>query len=188
MVSPLLVHWKYLILTLNHLIILSKLGIDLVVLFNAATISTLYPSPLQQPVPHCCHKRHRYNHTIQRKLWVRLCDCQDRRGWHSLANVSVDVTAACKRTWLWIVSLVIYGYQVWVTFLSGVNDVAHNAQYGMSPWWPLLEILSWYPVMKSSLCNSFEDRAPVDFIYGCPIFKWVAKTWLCDKSTMISPQ
>ena len=30
----------------------------------------------------------------------------------------------------------------------------------------------------SSLCNSFEDRAPVDFIYGCPIFKWVAVTWL----------
>ena len=23
-----------------------------------------------------------------------------------------------------------------------------------------------------------EDRAPVDEIYGCPIFKWVAETWL----------
>ena len=25
--------------------------------------------------------------------------------------------------------------------------------------------------MWSGLCNSFEDRAPVDFIYGCPNFK-----------------
>ena len=32
--------------------------------------------------------------------------------------------------------------------------------------------------MASRLCNSFEDWAPVDFIYGCPIFKWVAVTWL----------
>ena len=33
------------------------------------------------------------------------------------------------------------------------------------------------PVLWSSLCNSFEDRSPVDEIYGCPIFKWVAVTW-----------
>ena len=26
--------------------------------------------------------------------------------------------------------------------------------------------LDWYPVMYSSLCNSFKDRAPVDFILG----------------------
>ena len=31
--------------------------------------------------------------------------------------------------------------------------------------------------MQSSLSNSFEDRAPVDEIYGCPISKWVAETW-----------
>ena len=43
---------------------------------------------------------------------------------------------------------------------------------------PLLELLSWYPVIWSSLCSSTEDRAPVDEIYGCPIFKWVTVTWL----------
>ena len=30
---------------------------------------------------------------------------------------------------------------------------------------------------RSSHCNSFEDRAPVDFIYGCPISTWVAESW-----------
>ena len=29
-----------------------------------------------------------------------------------------------------------------------------------------------------SHCNSYEDRVPVDEIYGCPIFRWVAVTWL----------
>ena len=33
--------------------------------------------------------------------------------------------------------------------------------------------LQWF-----DLCNSFKDRAPVDEIYACPIFKWVAVTWL----------
>ena len=32
-------------------------------------------------------------------------------------------------------------------------------------------------IMPTSHCNSFEDRAPVNFIYGCPISKWVAMTW-----------
>ena len=30
----------------------------------------------------------------------------------------------------------------------------------MSPWWPLLGLLSWFPILKSSPCNSFE--------YWCP--------------------
>ena len=42
------------------------------------------------------------------------------------------------------------------------------------PWWSLLGRIPWYPAMKSSLCNSFEDRTPADGIYGCSIFKWVA--------------
>ena len=33
-------------------------------------------------------------------------------------------------------------------------------------------------LLSRSHCNSFEDWAPVDFIYGCPIFKWVAETSL----------
>ena len=50
-------------------------------------------------------------------------------------------------------------------------------QLAMPPWWPLLELLSWSPIFKSSHCNSFEDQAPVDEIYGCPIFKGAAETW-----------
>ena len=33
-------------------------------------------------------------------------------------------------------------------------------EQGMSLWWPLLELLSWCPIFKSCLCNSFEDRTP----------------------------
>ena len=39
----------------------------------------------------------------------------------------------------------------------------------MSPWWLLLGLLSWYPVLKSSHCSSFEDQAPIEFIYRGPI-------------------
>ena len=51
----------------------------------------------------------------------------------------------------------------------------------LSQCWP--RSLSPYGVtrpqwLKSSHCNSFEDLAPVDFIYGCLIFKWIAETWL----------
>ena len=45
-------------------------------------------------------------------------------------------------------------------------------------WSPLLRLLSRYPVTLSSLYNTSEDRAPVYFICGCPIFKWVAGTLL----------
>ena len=31
------------------------------------------------------------------------------------------------------------------------------------------------------LCNSSEDGAPLDLIYGCPIFKWMAENWLHDR-------
>ena len=43
----------------------------------------------------------------------------------------------------------------------------------MSPWWPLLGLLSWYPIFASSDCNSFEDQAIIDFIYSCLILVWV---------------
>ena len=51
----------------------------------------------------------------------------------------------------------------------------------MSSRWQLPGLLFWYPIFESSGCNSFEDRAPVDQIYGCPIFKWVAKLCLHDR-------
>ena len=33
--------------------------------------------------------------------------------------------------------------------------------YDMSLWQPKLELLSWFPILKISHCNSFEDWAPV---------------------------
>ena len=42
--------------------------------------------------------------------------------------------------------------------------------------------------LKSSHCNSAEDQAPVDFIYGCLIFNWVVVTWQGWEGTwMIAP-
>ena len=48
-----------------------------------------------------------------------------------------------------------------------------------------INILATY--LKSSHCNSFEEQAPVDFIYRCPIFKWVAETWIHDSVSGYSP-
>ena len=49
---------------------------------------------------------------------------------------------------------------------------------GHATWWRVLALLSWYPliIVKSLLLNW--RSAPVDEIYMCPIFKWVAVTWL----------
>ena len=55
----------------------------------------------------------------------------------------------------------------------------------MSPLRPLLGPQSWCPTFKSSHSNSFEDRAPVDEIYGCPIFEWVAQVWSQGKGARI---
>ena len=43
--------------------------------------------------------------------------------------------------------------------------------------WPILGLHYCY-ISFNGLCNSVEDQAPVDFIYGCPIYNWVAETWL----------
>ena len=68
-----------------------------------------------------------------------------------------------------------------VEYLLQINRVSRGALR----WWDMSHgghcwgfSLTGYTVMLSSLCNSFEDRAPVDGIYGCPIFTWVAVTWL----------
>ena len=44
-------------------------------------------------------------------------------------------------------------------------------------WKTLPELLSWCPILKSNHCNAFEDWLPIDFIYHCPIFIWVAVIW-----------
>ena len=48
-------------------------------------------------------------------------------------------------------------------------------------------LLSRYRIMGSRLCNLFEDRAPVDKIYGCPISKWAAVTLIKISHQAISP-
>ena len=55
-----------------------------------------------------------------------------------------------------------------------VNNLCHPALVAITG----TTLLSLF---KSSHCNSFEDGAPVDFIYGCPICKWVAESWLYDR-------
>ena len=39
--------------------------------------------------------------------------------------------------------------------------------------------------VKSHLCNSFEDGTTIDFIYRCPVFKWVSEAWLTWQVTLI---
>ena len=48
------------------------------------------------------------------------------------------------------------------------------------------------PSIRSSLCNSSEAQAPIDFIYKCkiykcPIFKWIAVTCLKNRTPGSSP-
>ena len=55
--------------------------------------------------------------------------------------------------------------------------------------WSLIHGSSWSgliklgpgSVMLSSLSYSFKDKAPVDLIYECLLFKWLAETWQHDR-------
>ena len=60
-----------------------------------------------------------------------------------------------------------------------------TGQHGMLPWWPLLRLLSWHPVIMSSHRNSFEDWGPVNFIYMYPNFKWNVVTWQEREGTRV---
>ena len=87
---------------------------------------------------------------------------------------------------VWVLKLILACYlyksmPIWHTINHNKTQHSLITDLGMLPWWPLLGILSWYPIFKSRHCNSFEDQAPVNFIYGCLIFKWVAVTWLHDR-------
>ena len=58
----------------------------------------------------------------------------------------------------------------------------------MSPWWPLLGLLLWYPIFELGHWNPFEDWAPVDFIYGSDLqitFRLDCRTTLKTKSRKI---
>ena len=63
------------------------------------------------------------------------------------------------------------------------NSIALLILWNVSSWWPLPGLLFWYPICKSSLCNTFEEQVPIDFIYGYLIIKWVA-----DSSDMTGSQ
>ena len=58
----------------------------------------------------------------------------------------------------------------------------HNSKGYITPLVVITETTTPVPCLqKSSLCNSFEDQAPVDGIYRRLIFKWVAVTWRNDR-------
>ena len=68
----------------------------------------------------------------------------------------------------------------WTTPDGQGGDLCIVAQLGVSPWQPLL-LLFRCTIFRSSQRNLFEDRAAIAEIYGWPIFKWVAETWLHDR-------
>ena len=82
--------------------------------------------------------------------------------------------------WFWFKAKVLDWY---LDFLCTVGN-----QQGISPWWPLLGLLPWCPIFNSSHCNSFEDQATLEFIYGCLIFRWVAATFTTWQGTGIVVQ
>ena len=54
----------------------------------------------------------------------------------------------------------------------------HNDSTGnrvCQTWWPLLGILSWYPILESCLCNSFENE----------IYRWLIFNWLLPNNAYI---
>ena len=61
-------------------------------------------------------------------------------------------------------------FSVMLTF-NKCRTILQDESANMSPWWPLLGLLSWCPICKSIHCNLIDDWAPADEIYGCPIFK-----------------
>ena len=52
-----------------------------------------------------------------------------------------------------------------VGFIAVSNSISNN----------LFALLSWYHVMQSNICNSFQDLAPEYEICGSPIFKLDAR-------------
>ena len=63
-----------------------------------------------------------------------------------------------------------------------ISTFTFYIHYGMSPWQSWLGLLSLSPILRPSYCSSFESEVPVDFIYTCLIFKWIAVTWLHDRA------
>ena len=107
---------------------------------------------------------------------IRLYDSCDQQPanllmapiWNPQKTVPDSTTRECVNM------AVIHGNTVWWELTQW--GPCTTQEIGHATWRPLLGLLSWCPCFMQRHCNSFEDRAPVDFIYGCPIFKWVAAT------------
>ena len=65
---------------------------------------------------------------------------------------------------------------------NGADEIVYH-WWNMSPWWPLLGLMSRYPIFKWNHYNSFEHWAPTDLINRYPTFKWVAVTSFKDRVT-----
>ena len=63
-------------------------------------------------------------------------------------------------------------------YCTGTQLIEHVALQALHYWY-------YTGTLPCRLCNSFEDRIPVDEIYGCPIFKRVALTRLQDRASII---
>ena len=97
---------------------------------------------------------------------------------------TLDIFLFWAQTAYWPNMILVTGhYTTHKTLLQcSIHRLEYSCNKSMLPWQLLLRPLSWCPIFKSSHCNSFEDRAPVDFIYGCPIFKWVSEPYLMTYS------
>ena len=73
-------------------------------------------------------------------------------------------------------------YRIVVTELSKGSHTLEIGNVVQQSLLVLLGPVSLYPVLWSSLSNSFQDRTSADFIYGRPIFKWILVTYLEDKA------
>ena len=80
---------------------------------------------------------------------------------------------------------------------TGLLTIGHQALLWVMAWHqtedkPLFDPVFtqiWYTFMSWSLCNPFEDQAPVDLIYGCLIFKRVAVTYSkCQGTSTVAPE
>ena len=58
-----------------------------------------------------------------------------------------------------------------------VNDKEHILMGCMSPWLPLLGLLVWCPKLWVKSLQIIWKSGTRRWIYGYPIFKWVAVTW-----------
>ena len=57
------------------------------------------------------------------------------------------------------------------SLVNSLHKGASKAE-NVSIWGRLhVELLSWYPIVHSSLCNPFKDWSPIDFIHMCRFFK-----------------